>query len=589
MKRRFFTSLSMFTDYEPADVPGFTDMMSNAVFLADLAPLENSGKLAAGSLDLKYLSSLLHEGTHHATFDSTVGCALASLFSSCFSLWTLAIGQEAPTMPARDLIVLRTTCLLLQPIIEGMALFAEHDLVTGPSPVMSRPTQHASPLFTKGRIRELLDFSNAATAELLRSAKPEQLFSVAHTALLENYRHSEAALERKLLLLSQALDGPCRYLLGYLAVKGMYRILSQRCPPLKDPEVFLLVLIRHFFHDEELARIILRFYKTSEDPADIYLEIGQDLKDVLDRFQDLTDELYRNTAEASKAAIVPLFTDSGQRSLYGENGKEGGAGSTLPEDLSFLATIRTVGMINIAWPHLLKHRSDFRFSFEPVEVTVSDDRTIIIRHTDTGREYCLMTRCVENSARGTFPGSIEALRLRDFRIVVCILADEGLVAVLDCETGNWNSPDLCRHLDDLPSAIGAEGAMHAFYEWQQKQADKDSVRELLADYEGQSNEAVTQLYPQLLLYRTHADERNRIMGALANGIGALFADHASRKRIAKISLLTGCGATVASVASSLGISTEAFRSEVASFNDISKRECGIDFFQLTSSEIYSMI
>jgi hypothetical protein len=296
-----------------------------------------------------------------------------------------------------------------------------------------------------------------------------------------------------------------------------------------------------------------------------------------------------NTASASRSAIVPLLTDSGQRCLYGDGESEADAGRELPDDLSFLATFRTVGMINIAWPHLLKHRSDFRFSFQSVEITVDDDGITVIRHTETGREYCLMTRCVENSARGKFPGSIEALRLRDFRVVVCILAAEGLVAVLDCETGHWNSPDLCRHLDDLPSAIAAEGAMHAFYRWQQNQAEKDSVRELLTAYESQTNEAVSHLCPQLFLYQTPTDDQTKIMGALGGGIGALFDDEALRSRIARLSLLIGCGATIASVANSLGISAEELRSEVSSFNDISKRQCGLDFLQITSSELYSLV
>jgi hypothetical protein len=579
----------MFTDYESAKLPGFTDMMSNAVFLDDLAPLENSKKLSDGNLDLDHLSSLLHEGTHHATFDSMVGGALASLFPSCFSLWTLAVGQETPSMPARDLIVLRTTCLLLQPLIEGMALFAEHDMVTGPFPVVSRITQYAWPLFTKGRIQHLLDLANPVTAQALRSGGRDALYSLAHTALLENYRRSQAALERKSLLLSQRIDGPHRYLLGYLAVKGMYRILSQNCPPLKDPEVFLCVLVEHFFRDEDLARILLRFYGKPEEPIDSYLQIGRDLEDILNRFQDRTDELYRNTAQVSKDEILPLLSDSGRRDLYAEAGAGGNPGKAFPSDLSTLAAFRTVGMINIAWPDLIKHRSDFRFSFQAVEITVADDGVVSIRQAEAGREYCLTTRAVENSRRGTFQGSIEALLLRDWRIVVCILADEGLVAVLDCRTGEWNLPDLCRHLDDLPSAIAAEGAMHAFYDWQQRQAEKDSVRELLAEYEGQANAAVSHLYPQLFLYRVPEDERKRTMSALDSGIGALFDDDAIRDRVARLSLLTGCGATVASVAAALEISPEALEAEVRSLSETCEKRCGFTLFQITSSEIYSNI
>lgn len=57
----------------------------------------------------------------------------------------------------------------------------------------------------------------------------------------------------------------------------------------------------------------------------------------------------------------------------------------------------------------------------------------------------------------------------------------------------------------------------------------------------------------------------------------------------KLSFLTGCGAAITSVANSLSISAEELRSEVSSFNDISKRRCGLDFLQITSSELYSLV
>lgn len=348
----------------------------------------------------------------------------------------------------------------------------------------------------------------------------------------------------------------------------------------------MLVVRQQFFGDEDLAQILLRFYPKSDDPVVPYLQIGQDVADVLNRFQDRMDELYRNTGEVSKSAVEPLLKDSGRRGLYGE--EKSSPGTEFPPDLSFQATLRTVGMINVAWPRLLKHRSDFRFSFQAVEITVAENGIVVIRHKDTEREYCLMARAVEKSRRGTFSGSIEALRLRDFRVVVCILAEEGLVAVFDCETRQWNPPDLCLHLDDLPSAVAVEGAMHAFYDWQQHQSEKKAVREVLDDYEQQAKDAVGHLYAQLFL-RKPDDERTRIMSALACGLGAVFEDDALRDRVAKITLLTGCGATVAAVAAALGVTPEDLRSEVTSLNEISQNKCGLAFFEFGQSDTISSI
>ena len=124
-------------------------------------------------------------------------------------------------------------------------------------------------------------------------------------------------------------------------------------------------------------------------------------------------------------------------------------------------------MSDVAWPRLLKHRSDLRFSFNEVSLAIADDGVIVVSDPKNHRGFCPTARAVKNSERGSFIGSIEALRLRDLRTtVVSILSPRGLVAVLDCESGQWNLPQLGEHLDDLPSAIAIEGSMYALRKWQ---------------------------------------------------------------------------------------------------------------------------
>src|SRR5262249_23411004 len=106
MKRRFFTSISMFIDYESVDPLGFTDIASNAVFLTDIKPLQRLNELCEGRLDLKFLPGILHECTHHTTFYMAVGCAMSALWASSVSTQLLSLGGQFPTMPARDLALL---------------------------------------------------------------------------------------------------------------------------------------------------------------------------------------------------------------------------------------------------------------------------------------------------------------------------------------------------------------------------------------------------------------------------------------------------------------------------------------------------
>ena len=98
--------------------------------------------------------------------------------------------------------------------------------------------------------------------------------------------------------------------------------------------------------------------------------------------------------------------------------------------------------MNIAWPRLLKHRSDFIFSFQAIAIDVDQTVEITISDPTNGENIPLNARAFEKAARGSFLGSIEALILRDFSVVVCVLALDGLVAVLDCNSGIWNPQNL---------------------------------------------------------------------------------------------------------------------------------------------------
>jgi hypothetical protein len=527
------------------------------------------------------------ENTHHATFDSVVGIAIASLAASCFSLWTTQVGSETPRLAARDLALLRTASVVLEPLVEGMALFTEHDLVTGPSPAISAMSRNGFMLFTKGRFQGLAQVA-ARGLDLSLPESRDMLFSRAHTLLLETARKTPEWEQRKLLLLDQPLDGPHRYLLGYLAVKGMYRTLSTACSALRDPEVFILVLIRHFFHDEATARILLGPLPQFDSPVEAYIAIGNAVGEFLNRYQDLSDELYLHPRDVTMRAIEPLLKSAGQMPLIGSE-ETISPNSKLPSDLDFWASLRTLGTFNIAWPRLLKHRSDFRFSFQEVLFRVRSNGKIRITIPSEKRSFSLLANAVEHSAKGKFVGSIEALILRDFKVVICFLANDGLIAVLDCQSGEWNPPALVEHLDDLPSAVAVEGAMHAFKKWQDHIFEHKGIREMIEAYDQQAKEAVDLLYPQLIVHRRPMEERAQVITGIAKGVASLFEDPKMATQAAELSVLVGVGANLEAVVVGMGVTPDALRDLVNGINAIAGQRCGLELFLHEGDALYSII
>lgn len=587
-RRIFFTSFSRYIDYAPSDADGFTDILSNAVVLNGLNPLDHIDEIRQGSLDLTYLPNILHECTHHATFNSPVGCALAALWASSQTNWIQQVGKSHPTLASRDLAVFQTARTLLTPLAEGLALFAEHDLICGPAPILSNVSQHAMLLFTKGRLSRLLDGLCVAPLRAAVQPQSEDVLSRTHTALLEEARRHSAWLERKAHLLSQPIDGPHRYLLGYLAVKAMYRALSKSVGELMDPEAFFLLLIRHFFHNEELAQTLANLIPDNVEPQEAYLRVGVDLQGVVERIQDLFDALYADTKEAIAHALLPLLTTSGALPLTREDphATEG----RLPLDLDFLLGIRTVGMLNVAWPRLMKHRPEFRFSCLAVEVEVTADGIAIVRAGKESKEV-LRTPAVVNADRGVYEGTVEAIRLRNIRTtVICVLSSHGLVAVLDCDTGKWNAPELSDHLDDLPSAIAVEGAMHAHAEQHDLVGHCGTIRDMLQGYQRQADQGALSMYLQLACPGWQAPRRQTIFELTSEkGLAGLFGDGERFLRVCQISSLVGLASNVESVAQALETNVKDFMAEIDGINAEARDAGGFPPFELHNRWLLSMI
>ena len=592
LRRRFPTGISTFVDYDSHGLVGFTDIVSNTVVLDDLSPLSRIPEILSGSLELSFLPGIAHEAAHHACFDSPVGLALSSLWQSSSSLWWEQIGTEIPQQPARDVAVALVANIVLQPLLEGIALFSEHDLFTGASPVISRVTQRVAPLFSHGRMSSLLSLDRDIL-RALGAENPDALYSLAHTAyslahtaVLKQARCSGEWTERKRLLLSQPLRGSNRYLLGYLAVKGMHAALVPICPELSDPELFFVAVVRHFLHDKPLTSILLRFRNRLDDPEAAYLALGEDMNDLLIRFQDLCDELYSNAGRVAQEAIESVVGPSSLNAGRPEAGDE------------LLMALRTVGTFNIVWPRLMKHRQDFRFSFQRVSIRLAKNGEATILDSSGSQEICRVIAVdgitpsdwEEDRPYVEFEGSIEAIQLRDLNtFVVCILNHDRLVAVFDCRTGQWNSEQLVELLGDMPSAIAVEGAMYAFAEWQSKTRGQDRICETIDFYEKQAREAVDHLYPQLVCRGWEASKRERFVEAFDSRGVFSCCQAQDEGPLAELSLTAGLGCSIADAAQIMKTTGPELRQLVSKFNEAYKQVCGFEPFALTDNLIRSRV
>jgi hypothetical protein len=406
--------------------------------------------------------------------------------------------------------------------------------------------------------------------------------------LLEDARRGPAWLDRKAHLLSQPIDGPHHYLLGYLAVKAMYGELSKRVGQPMDPEAFFLLLIRHFFHDEDLARALARLPEGSVEAQESYLWVGMDLQVVTERIQDLFDTLYTDTTRALAHALQPLLVSGSALPLTAEstNANE----RRLPLDLEFLLGMRTVGMLNVMWPRLMKYRTQFRFCCLTAEIEVTAGGIAIVRAGNENKEV-LRTSAVVNADRGVYEGTVEAIRLSNIRdTIICVLSSHGLVAVLDCNTGRWNAAELCDYLDDLPSAIAVEGAMYAHAEQHDLVGNDDSIRNLLKDYQRQTDEGTLSTYLQLACPGWEAPRRQRLFELMTdNGLAGLFGDGERLHRVCKISSLVGLGSSVEAVAQALETNVADLTAEIGGINAEARDAGYVDPFELRSGLLFSII
>jgi hypothetical protein len=215
------------------------------------------GRPVTGS---RVLANFLHEYTHRWCFHSVVGSATALLRMR-------AAARELRKQSAfEDYVRCMTATMILEPLAEGLALFAEFDSYPGKSDWLSQTLTAAGMYF----------------APLVQSDRPTVFLDVLQ-GLLQTLRRDPDLLERKAGIYCHLAVPTDPYLLGYLSVKSLWCQLARACSALEDRDLFLSYLRSHVYEDPGLVTAILAPARSEVHAAE------RIVNHVLSRFQELMD------------------------------------------------------------------------------------------------------------------------------------------------------------------------------------------------------------------------------------------------------------------------------------------------------------
>jgi hypothetical protein len=553
-------------------VENFTDPLTNQISLSriDVRSMLKSADCGDLPLSDQGLRFFLHEVTHHASFANSVGNARSALATSVCSRASIGHpprGRADLWLAQRDDIVLRFFEMMIEPLVEGLALFAEHDIRWGKSPVASHAMSHLWSLFLVMKAgRATLDGIKGETQQNdVKSIieKGRQIYEDWINDYLIGARTRDYWIEQKALLLRQPLlgaSGPA-YLLGYLAIKRVYLVLRRANSSFFDTDVFLLLMLKYWFSDARITELLLRIQDAH------LLRVQETISKFAERFQDMWDELYIGPGQIARE-LIPNLAEFQEINPLGPVGRP--------------ISIRTAAdSLNFFVPKFFKHRLVLRLGIIRVNIVSDPDtRTAVICDAETNEEL-LQCPLVPLADTGVFPGSVELIRTYDGRITaLVVLAGSGLIAVRVGE--NWNEPEVTALFDDLPSLELVEASAKAYGQSAMARLwEKEDFRDTNEQVMNQAKEICVSSYLQLVR-RTEKDQLAKVAETLGTaGFASLFPDRAGLNELALLSLhFGGPGASLEFVAKKIDRSVDELVARLQSFNVRSQGTLGIDLFEL---------
>jgi hypothetical protein len=226
-----------------------TDLVSNHTVFKEQESYR--ALLRKQDLPVHTFSSFIHEATHHWCFISPVGTALSFLYLSVAKkalAWVATENESQLNEAFNDLCAFEIAVSWLRPLNEGLAQFAEYDVLLSDSAVRYSP-----PLLST--LNHLFNLPRR-TENLLDDDRTAALYKIMDDVM--EWRLSRRVIERKSELLLQPIGSQgSAYLLGYLAVKQLWKRAAGFYEELKDADVFLMFIRKLIFGDYAMIANIL--------------------------------------------------------------------------------------------------------------------------------------------------------------------------------------------------------------------------------------------------------------------------------------------------------------------------------------------
>lgn len=227
--------------YERSSVDAF----SNFVELPEFNFEPDIEGLLRGRMNIERLPLFLHEATHHWCFDTPVFYALYLIkFRALASLTKLTNHEQVEELDiVDDIYRYRAMVDLYRPIIEGLALFAEHITLPRGNFTYSHP-------FT-----QMLGMCKGWLEEMSSQGSIQQNV----TKLLFAARSNDAHIRKKGGLLAMPFDpGRSPYLTGYTLICGIWQAMMHGgLAFIANTDAFLSYMRSYLFFDYELIAILL--------------------------------------------------------------------------------------------------------------------------------------------------------------------------------------------------------------------------------------------------------------------------------------------------------------------------------------------
>jgi hypothetical protein len=266
------------------------DLVSNHVAFKEQ---EHYRALLRGQdLPAETFSGFIHEATHHWCNTSPVVSALAFLYLSVAreALHWLTTGDDSRMdQTLEDLATYEMAVSWMRPLMEGLAQFAEYDVL----PDFFEPPQLLSPPLDAA-MRHLFHLPRR-----IASLPDARLAPIFHELAdeISAWRLSRQTIDRKSDLLLQPIGSQgSAYLLGYLAVKQLWRNAQRFYAELAHADTFMIFLRKLVFGDFVLISELL---DRSQDARQRGLGFGRRLHERLNdiRLMPWDDEVLWSTWE----------------------------------------------------------------------------------------------------------------------------------------------------------------------------------------------------------------------------------------------------------------------------------------------------